>query len=125
MDMQALLFSTPLYKGLEYPHISESVGAPGTNSPRMTRNETVVTALQDPSFIFREGHLKSGFPGDSNDKESAHKAGDLDLIPRSGRSPGEGKSNPLQSSCLENSMDKGARRATLHGLTKNRPGLSN
>ena len=86
---------------------------------------TVVTALQDPSFIFREGHLKSGFPGDSDDKESAHKAGDLDLIPRSGRSPGEGNSNPLQSSCVENSMDKGARRATLHGLTKNRPGLSN
>ena len=39
MDMQALLFSTPLYKELEYPHILESVGAPGTNSPRMIRDD--------------------------------------------------------------------------------------
>ena len=85
---------------------------------------TVVTAPQDPSFIFSEGHLKSGFPGGSDDKESAHNAGDLDLIPRSGRSPGEGNSNPLQSSCLENSMDKGASWATVHGLTKNQTGLS-
>ena len=46
-----------------------------------------------------------GFPGSSDDKESAYKAGDPGLIPGLGRSPGEGNGNPLQYSCLENSMD--------------------
>ena len=45
-------------------------------------------------------------------KESACNARDLDLIPRSGRSPGEGNGNSLQYSCLENSMDRGAWWAT-------------
>ena len=62
--------------------------------------------------------LSQGFPGGSEGKESAYNAGDLGLIPRSGRSPGEGSSNPFQYFCLENSMDRGARRATVHGLTK-------
>ena len=46
-----------------------------------------------------------GFPGGSDGKESACNAGDLDLIPGLGRSPGEGKDYPLQCSGLENSMD--------------------
>ena len=46
-----------------------------------------------------------GFPGDSNSKEFDCHAGDLDLIPGSGRSPGEGSGNPLQYSYLENSID--------------------
>ena len=45
-------------------------------------------------------------PGGSDDKESACKAGNLGLIPGSGRSPGEGNGNPLQYSCLGNPMDK-------------------
>ena len=45
------------------------------------------------------------FPGGSDGKESASHAGDLGLIPGSGRSPGEGNGNPLQYSCLENPMD--------------------
>ena len=49
-----------------------------------------------------------GFPGDSDDKESSCNAGDLGLIPGSVRTPGEGNGNPLQYSCLENSMDRGA-----------------
>ena len=49
-----------------------------------------------------------GFPGASDDKESACNAGDPGLIPESGRSPGEGNGNPIQYSCLENSMDIGA-----------------
>ena len=49
-----------------------------------------------------------GFPGSSDDKESACNAGDPGSIPGSGRSPGEGNGNPLQYSCLENSMDRGA-----------------
>ena len=48
-----------------------------------------------------------GFPGGSDDKASACNAGDPCSIPGSGRSPGEGNGNPLQYSCLENSMDGG------------------
>ena len=46
---------------------------------------------------------------------ASHNAGDLGLIPESGRSPGEGNGYPFQYSCLENSMDRGAYRATVHG----------
>ena len=48
------------------------------------------------------------FPGGSDSKESARNAGNLGLIPGLGRSPGEGNGNPVQYSCLENSMDRGA-----------------
>ena len=48
------------------------------------------------------------FPGGSDNKESASNAGDLGSIPGLGRSPGGGNGNPLQYSCLENSMDRGA-----------------
>ena len=48
------------------------------------------------------------FPGGSDGKASACIAGDLGSIPGSGRSPGEESDNPLQYSCLENSMDRGA-----------------
>ena len=50
----------------------------------------------------------AGFPGGSEVKASASNAGDPGLIPGSGRSPGEGNDNPVQYSCLENSMDEGA-----------------
>ena len=49
---------------------------------------------------------------------SAHDAGDPDLIPWLGRSPGEENGNPLQYSCLENSMDGGAWWAIVHMVTK-------
>ena len=45
-------------------------------------------------------------------------AGDPDSMPRSGRPPGEGNGSPLQSSCLENSMHRGAWQATVHGVAK-------
>ena len=51
---------------------------------------------------------KVGFPGGSEVKASASNAGDPGLIPGLGRSPGEGNSNPLQYSCLENPTDGGA-----------------
>jgi len=47
------------------------------------------------------------FPGGSDGKQSACKVEDPSLIPGLGRSPGEGNGNPLQYSCLENSMDRG------------------
>ena len=51
-------------------------------------------------------------------KESASNAGVLGLIPGLGRSPGEGNGNLLQYSCLENSIDRGAWWATIHGVKK-------
>ena len=52
-------------------------------------------------------------PGGSDGKESACNAGDPGLIPGSGRGPGEGYGNPLQYSCLENSMGRVAWQATV------------
>ena len=60
------------------------------------------------------------FPGDSEGKESLFNVEDLGLIPGSGRSPGEGKGYPLQYSCLGSPMDRGAWRATVHGVAKSR-----
>ena len=59
-----------------------------------------------------------GFPGSSAGKEFAYNTGDPSSIPGSGRSPGGGHSNPFQYSCLENSMDRGARQAIVHGVAK-------
>ena len=64
--------------------------------------------------IFKEYTIFRDFPSGSNGKESACNAGDLNLIPGSGRSPGEGNGNPLQYSFLENSMDRGAWQAIVH-----------
>ena len=57
------------------------------------------------------------FPGSSDGKESVCNLGDQGLIPGSKRSPGEGNGSPLQCSCLENSVDRGAWRATDYGVT--------
>ena len=67
---------------------------------------------------------KRGFPGGSEVKASTCNVGDLGSIPGSGRSPAEGNGNPLQYSSLENPMDGGAWWATVHGVTKSRPLLS-
>ena len=58
------------------------------------------------------------FSDSSVSKESVCNAGDLDLIPGLGRSPGEGNGSPLQYSCLENPMDGGGWRATVHGVAR-------
>ena len=65
------------------------------------------------------------FPGGSDSKEYACSVGDLSSIPGLGRFPGEGNGNPLQYSGLENSMDRGAWQAIVHGVTKSRTQLSN
>ena len=59
-----------------------------------------------------------GSPGGSNSKEFTCNAGDLGSIPGLGKSPGGGCDNPLQYSCLENPMDRGAWWATVHGIAK-------
>jgi len=61
-----------------------------------------------------------GFPGDSAGKGSAYSVGDLGLIPRLGRSLGEGNGYPLQHCGLENSMD-----CIVHGIAKSQTQLSN
>ena len=61
-----------------------------------------------------------GFPGGSDGKKSTCNAGDAGLIPGWVRSPGERNGNPLQYFCLENSMDRGACQATVHGIAKSR-----
>ena len=64
--------------------------------------------------------MLQGFPGGSDSTESTCNEGDLSSIPQLGRSPGEGNDNPLQYSCLENPMDRGAWQDTVHGVAKSR-----
>ena len=79
------------------------------DTPGKSRRETTVSCTGVKMCHFR-------FPGGSDGKESAQSAGDPGLIPGLGRSPGEGNGNPSQYSCLENSMDRGAWRAIVHGV---------
>ena len=67
---------------------------------------------------------KKGLPSSSMSYEPACNAEDLGSIPGLERSPGVGNGNPLQSSCLENPMDRGAWGATVHGVTKSQTRLS-
>ena len=67
------------------------------------------------------GHSGSeigGFPGGADGKESACNAGDLGSVTGLGRFPEEGNGNPLQYSCLENSMNRGTWRTIVHGVAK-------
>ena len=66
-----------------------------------------------------------GFPGGAVVNNPLTNAGDTSLIPGSGRSLGEGNGNPLQYYCLANSMDRGTRQATVHGVTKSQTRLNN
>ena len=66
-----------------------------------------------------------GFPGDSDGKESVCSARDPGSNPGLGRCPGEGNGNPRHYSCLEDSMDRGAWQATIHGVTKTWTLMSN
>ena len=72
-------------------------------------------------------NIPLGFPGGSDGKEPAHQCSRykrLGSIPGSGRSPGGGNGNPLQYSCLEHPMDRGAWWAKVHGVTKSQTQLS-
>ena len=75
------------------------------------------------TFIFHFGGLP-GWLMIKNPHANARDTGDTVLIPGSGRSPGGGNGNPLQYSCLENSMDKGVWQAAVHGVAKNQTRLS-
>ena len=75
-------------------------------------------------YVLHPRYLTPGLPCSSDGKESACSAGDLSSIPGLGRSHREGHGNPLQYSCLENPMDRGAWRAAVHGVSKSWTQLS-
>ena len=68
--------------------------------------------------------MEKGLSGVTVIKNLPAYAGDSGLIPGSERSPGGGNGNPVQSSCLKNPMDRGAWRATVHGVAKSQTQLS-
>ena len=73
-----------------------------------------------PGVSFRHNYFLSSNGGSmvKNPPANAGDTGDACSIPGWGRSPGGGNGNPLQYSCLENPMDRGAWQATVHGVTK-------
>ena len=90
-----------------------------------TVQEHSLFSTTSPAFIvhrhFDDGHSdRYRLPCSSNGKESACNAGDQGSIPGLGSSSGEGNGNPLQYSCLENSMDREVGWATVCGVTKSR-----
>ena len=90
----------------------------GTNTASALRN---VPEKLIKRCLLNQG---TGFPRGSVVKNPPANTGDKGSIPGSGRSPGEGNGVPLQYSCLENPMDRGAWRATVHGVTKSWTRLS-
>ena len=71
-----------------------------------------------PECLLDARYFIIGLPWWLSGRESACESGDVGSIPVSGRSPGEGNGNPIQHSYLGNSMDRGAWRATHHGIEK-------
>ena len=82
-------------------------------------HQMVKTEITSQERLFRPW-----FSGDSDGKQSASNAGDSDSIPGSGRSHEEGNGNPVQYSCLENPMERGAWQATVHGVARVRHNLA-
>ena len=79
------------------------------------------------TILFTHALLTRASPAALVVKSLSASAGDIrdaGLIPGSGRSPGGGNGNPLQYSCLENLMDRGAWQATVHGVTKSQTQLN-
>ena len=70
--------------------------------------QTAIVSQDIPKTETLQTERKKGFPGGSDSKESSCNEGDLVSIPGLGRSPGGGHGNPLQCSCLENPMNRGA-----------------
>ena len=100
------------------------VAIQGTFQHLFQHHSSKASIFQHSAFFMVQLSHPLGFPGGSEVKASASNAGDPGLIPGSGRSPGEGNGNPLQYSCLENPMDRGAWQATVHGVTKSQAQLS-
>ena len=76
------------------------------------------------AWFFKPPMARADFPHGSAGKESACNSGAVGLISELGRFPGEGNGNPLQYSCLENPIDRGAWQTTVHGVAKSQTRLS-
>ena len=96
-------------------------GITGVNHCEHSRGKERKSVMQGFNCVC---NIYLGFPYSSDGKESACNAGAQGSVPRSGGPPGEGNGNPLQYSCLENAMDRGAWWATVHGVAKSRTRLS-
>ena len=120
------LFSEESFKQLDFNRIGDLV-CPVQPVLLISQSSWLITVCRDNHHDFLV-HLCTlpGFSGGLDGKESAsaRKAGDSGSIPGSGRCPGEGEGYPLQYSCLENSMDRGAWRATAHEVAKSWTRLS-
>ena len=93
--------------------------------PTTGQVESVGTEIQSAEVLGTPlSSLVLGFSGGSVVKNPPSNLGDGDWTPGSRRSPGEGNGNPLQYSCLENPMDRGAWLVTVHGVTKSWTRLS-
>ena len=89
----------------------------GKSSQFVVSREPLVSIVQN--FTFYSYHkIRRGFSGGSDGKEFTCNSGDLDLTPGLGRSPGKRNGYPLQYSCLKNSMDQGAWKATIQRVAK-------
>ena len=86
------------------------------SSPWVSKESDMTEQLNDNN-LKHTVTLSTGLPCGSAGKESTCNEGDLGSIPGLGRSPGAGSDNPLQYSCLENPIDRGARQAMVHAVT--------
>ena len=108
-------------------HLGSSFSFPSTNDPlpMSTCNSDAQESAQiTPKILLLSFGQKGAFLGGSDGKEFTCNAGDPGSIPGS-RSPGEEHGYALQYSCLENSIDRGAWRVTVHGVTKIQTQLNN
>ena len=117
LDSRTLLFIHPIYNSL---HLLIPNSHSILSSPALWQTQSVPCVCKSVSVSYLSSFASRG----SDDKESTHNAGDPGCTPGSGRSPGEGSGYPLQYSCLENSIDRGAWWAIVHRVIKSRTQLS-
>ena len=109
---KASILRCSVFFTVQLSHLSMTTG----NTKALTRWNFIGKTMS--LIINMLSRLVLGFSGGSEGKASARNAADPGSIPGSGRSPGEGNGNPLQHSCLENPMDRGAWQATVLGLQR-------
>ena len=118
-------FSLGLGRDLLENFITDSRTLRLDDSPRATQAGLMRYPWKESLWLELKLHgLRNMLPGWLSSEEFTWDAGDVGSIPTSGRSPGGGKGNPLQCSCLENPMDRGAWWATVHGVIKSQTRLS-
>ena len=111
----------------KYVVLRKCTNKQGDNKQITVGSVLLVNCVHSGKVIYLHGAALVGLPQWLSSKESSWNAGDTgdsSLIPGSGRSPGEENDNPLQYSCLENPMGRGAWWATVHGVTKSQTRLS-